>query len=58
MLSTEIVEINGREFIHTFTTDPENKQLLQVDTNTVYDDAMDIADGFSHTYSEIDRRKK
>lgn len=58
MLLTEIVEIDGRNFIHTYTDEPETKQLLQVDTGIVYDDAMDVQEGFSHVYSEIDRRVK
>ena len=55
MLHTETVEFYGKEFIHTYTDDEENKQILQQDTGIVYDDCVDVVN-HNHIYVEIDRQ--
>lgn len=55
MLHTETINIRGRQFVHTYTDDEENKNILQVDTGIVYDDVLDLASGVQHQYREIDR---
>lgn len=51
MIKTEIIDINGKEFVRTFSD--AGYQIRQDNTGTVYDEAVDPS-GSGRTYTETD----
>lgn len=51
MIKTEIITINGKEYVHTYSD--RNMQIRQNDTGAMYDDAIDPVDS-GRTYTETD----
>lgn len=49
MLRQETIQINGKDFIHTWSD--TNMQIKQIETNILYSDAIDISP-CPYTYEE------
>lgn len=54
MLKQEIININGRTLVRTYSN--ENKYIIQVETGIKYDEAIDVPN--KYTYAEIDETIK
>lgn len=52
MLKQETMQINGKDFIHTWSD--ADKYILQKETNILYSDAIDISP-CPYTYEESDQ---
>jgi hypothetical protein len=50
MIIQENIEINGNNFIHTFSD--SNKYIIQNETNILYEDAIDIPNTYTYVESE------
>ena len=51
MIIQELVEINNRTLLHTFSSD--SKYILQIETGVIYDEAYDAPNRGFH-YTETD----
>ena len=51
MIKQEKITINNKELLHTYSDN--NKYILQVETNTKYDEAYDVIP-YRYTYKETE----
>lgn len=52
MIKQEKVKIENKELLHTYSDN--NKYILQVETNNIYDEAYDVIP-CKYTYTEIEQ---